>query len=136
MSLEKARTHLELAVKQLEKAQCDSWEPEDASSCVTNTFYAYENLIVAVAEAHNMRWSKNHYKKADLAEALANKKIVKTNLKEEILRLNDLRKDVSYGEEGEDLSAEDLEKLVVELEEFVEEVEAIVVDLEEANEEN
>ena len=136
MSLEQARKHLDLATEQLEKAQTDSWEPEDAASCVTNTFYAYENLIVAVAEAHGITWTKSHYKKAELAEELVTNNILKTNLKDEILRLNDLRKDVSYGEEGEELSEENLEKLVTDLEDFVGEVESIVGDLENVDEED
>jgi hypothetical protein len=31
-------------------------EPEDPASSVTNLFYAYENLIVAIAEAHQLKW--------------------------------------------------------------------------------
>ncbi len=136
MSLEEARKHLDLATVQLEKAQTDSWDPEDAASCVTNTFYAYENLIVSVAEAHNLAWTKSHYKKADLAEELATRNILKKNLKDEVLRLNGLRKDVSYGEAGPELSEEDLEKLVSELEEFIGEVESIVADLENEDDED
>jgi hypothetical protein len=100
MSLEKARTHLDLAAEQWERACTDAWDPSDSASCVTNAFYAYENLIVAAAEAHNIRWAKNHYRKADLAEKLFKQEIVKVDLRDELLRLNDLRKDVSYGEEG------------------------------------
>jgi hypothetical protein len=48
MSLEEAREHLDLAKEQWESAATASWEPEDPAGCVTNAFYAYENLIVAV----------------------------------------------------------------------------------------
>lgn len=137
MSLETARKHLERASKQLERAATDAWEPADPASCVTNVFYAYENLIVAVAEAKNLTWAKNHYKKAELAKELASKKILSKDFSDHLLRLNDLRKDVSYGEPGMELSDQDLESFVTELEETIKEVEGIVSSLEEeADEEN
>src|ERR1700758_2626375 len=111
MSLESAREHIDVAKKQWERACSDAWEPEDAASCVTNVFYAYENLIVAAAEAHQLKWAKNHYQKADLAHELFERKLVSKDLHDELLRLNDLRKDVSYGEPGAELSGEDLEAL-------------------------
>ena len=95
----------------MERAQTDSWDPSDSASCITNSFYAYENLVVAVAEAHNIVWVKNHYRKADLAKELAEKKLVTRDLHDELLRLNDLRKDVSYGEPGSELRDEDLGRL-------------------------
>jgi hypothetical protein len=52
VSIEAAQKHLGLARKQCDRATTDSWDPADAASCVTNVFYSYENLIVAVAEAH------------------------------------------------------------------------------------
>jgi hypothetical protein len=98
-------------------------------------FYAYENLIVAVAEAKDQPWAKNHYKKAELAAELAKTKIVSKDLSDEMLRLNNLRKDVSYGEPGAELSDEGLEDLVTELERTIGEVDKIVTAAEEAAEE-
>jgi hypothetical protein len=46
------------------------------------------------------------------------------------LRLNGLRKDVSYGEPGVELLDEDLEDLVSGLEKLIEEVDSIVTDKE------
>jgi hypothetical protein len=132
MSLEEAREHLDLASEQWERAATDAWEPSDAASCVTKVFYAYENLIVAVAEAKDQPWAKSHYKKADLAAEFAKNKVLSRDLHDEMLRLNDLRKDVSYGEPGEELGDEDLEGLVGGLEEMIAEVEQIVAALEEA----
>jgi hypothetical protein len=103
MSLEDAREHLDLAIEQWERACNDAWEPSDAASCVTNAFYAYENLIVAVAEAKGSSWQKRHDKKAELARELFERKILSKDLHDEMLRLNILRKDVSYGEEGFEL---------------------------------
>jgi hypothetical protein len=131
MSLEAAREHLDLASKQWERATTDAWEPSDSASCVTNAFYAYENLIVAVAEAKDVAWSKNHYKQAALAKELATNGVLSKDLSDEVLRLNDLRKDVSYGEPGAELRDEDLENLVTELESLINEVEEFVTRLEE-----
>jgi len=131
MSLEAAREHLNLASQQWERASSDAWEPADAPSCVTNVFYAYENLIVAVAEATNKPWVKDHYKKAKLAAEFAETKVLSKDLSDQMLRLNTLRKDVSYGEPGMELREEDLEALVNDLETTINEVTEIVTRLEE-----
>lgn len=130
MNLQEARAHLDLAKEQWEKAATAWWEPADPASCVTNAFYAYENLIVAIAEAHGRKWEPSHYKKADLAEKLFNDKILAKDVSGKILQMNNLRKDVSYGEPGQELEEVDLEEIVSELESFIDEVEAIVESLE------
>ena len=56
--------------------------------------------------------------------------ILKTDVSRELPRLNDLRKDVSYGEPGFDMSLEDLEDLVSNLETFHDEVVELVESLE------
>jgi len=134
MSLEAAREHVDLASEQWDRAATDSWEPADPASCVTNVFYAYENLVVAAAEAHDMKWKKNHYDKAELAKELFSRGILAKDLSDEMLRLNDLRKDVSYGEPGFDLADEDLEDLVSDLEATLGEVESLVTEMEAAAE--
>ena len=136
MSLEEARKHVDHATAQWNRAASDWWEPADPASCVTNVFYAYENLVVAVAEAHDFPWVKNHYKKADLASELHEKGILTKDLKDEMLRLNGLRKNVSYGEPVSDLLDENLEGLVVELEGVLEEVESMITEMEEAAEDD
>lgn len=130
MNLEEARKHVDLAKKQFESAATAAWEPADAAGCVTNAFYAYENLIVAVAEAHGRTWAPSHYKKADLAAELFKDKILTMDLHDTVLRMNDLRKDVSYGEPGEELATADLEDIVGDLEKCCDEVECIVDTLE------
>jgi len=131
MNLEEAREHLDLARAQWDKASVAWWPPTDAPSCVTNAFYAYENLVVAVAAAHGRKWEKSHYKKAELATALFSDKILSVDVSNTILELNNLRKDVSYGEPGDELADADLESIVSDLETFIEEVEGIVGELEE-----
>jgi hypothetical protein len=130
MDLEQARNHLDLARKQCDKAATDSWEPQEPASCVTNVFYAYENVIVALAECFTIKWKKNHYDKADVAAQLAKEGRITTDVSQELLRLNTLRKDVSYGEPGHDLINEDLEGLVSELESFIDESDEILSKLE------
>src|SRR5437763_1637728 len=109
MSLDEARNHLDLAREQWDHACTDSWEPEEPASCVTNVFYAYENLIVAAAEAKDLPWAKNHYKKAELAKRLHRDGTLKRDVSDDLLRFNDLRKDVSYGEPGMELLNANLE---------------------------
>jgi uncharacterized protein (UPF0332 family) len=136
MDLIKARDHLELAQKQLDSAQTDSWEPAEPESCVTYVFYAYENAIVAVSEALGIKWKKNHYEKAELAAQFAKEGKLSKDISDLMRRLNDLRKDVSYGEAGVDLLDEDLEALVTDLELMIDEVEGIISNLEDHAEED
>lgn len=131
MNLEVAREHLKLAKAQWDKASVAWWMPADPATCVTNIFYAYENLIVAVAEAQGLKWEKNHFKKAELAAALFKDKILSIDISGTILYLNNLRKDVSYGEPVDELAGADLESIVGDLETFIHEVEGIVDTLEE-----
>jgi hypothetical protein len=131
MNLKGARKHLDLAKEQWESATSAAWEPEDAAGCVTNAFYAYENLVVAVAEAHGKEWEPNHFKKSKLAAQLFADKILATDVSETILTMNNLRKDVSYGEPGDELADANLEDIVSELKLFFDEVEAMVGRLEE-----
>jgi hypothetical protein len=135
MDLGEARRHLDLAKKQWESAACDAWAPEDAAGCVTNAFYAYENLVVAVAEARGREWEPSHYKKAKLAAALFSEKLLITDVSETILTLNNLRKDVSYGDPGFELADANLGDIVGDLEAFCNEVESIVATLEQEGEE-
>jgi hypothetical protein len=86
---------------------------------------------VAVAEATGSVWKKRDDKKAELARELFEKKLLSKDLHDEMLRLNTLRKDVSYGEEGFELRDEDLEDPVSELESMLDEIESIIAKLEE-----
>jgi hypothetical protein len=126
MNIKKAREHIDLARKQCNNASVDSWEPAEPESCVSNVFYAYENVIVAASEAFGIRWTRNHYDKADLASKLAQEGKLTTDVHDLMLHLNDVRKDISYGEPGSDLLDEDLYQLVVDLEGMIDEVEEIV----------
>lgn len=97
MNLTNARNHLDLARKQWDNAATDSWEPEEPASCVTSVFYAYENVVVALAEVFDIKWKKNHYDKADIAAQLAKDGKLSKDISQLMLPLNGLRKDVYPG---------------------------------------
>jgi hypothetical protein len=126
-----ARKHLELARHQWDDASTDWLPPADPAGCVTKCFYAFENAIVAAAEALAIPWKKTHPDKARIAVELAAQKRVTIDISDRLVELNTLRKDVSYGETGQDLAAVDLEDLLSELETFLGEVAAIVDSIEE-----
>lgn len=126
MGLPEARQALKRARSQLERVQVAGFDPPDYVEAVTFAFYAYENATVAAAEAKGMKWTKSHYEKAHLARKLVDDGILSTDIEERLLRLNDLRKDVAYGEPGPELEEVDLEDLASDLELFIDEVEKVV----------
>ena len=126
-----ARKHLGRAQKQWDQAAVDSWEPTEPAECVTKCFYAYENALVAAATALGARWTKNHHEKANLARKLFDENKLKTDVSDLLRDLNDLRKDVSYGEPGKDLADMNLEEIVSNLETFLGEVDDLITGIEE-----
>lgn len=130
MSVEGARKALKTATLQLDRVQVASWDPQDPVQAVTFAFHAYENAVVAAAEAKAIRWAKDAYQKAELAGRLFREGVLRTNVEDRIRTLNEVRKDVSYDEPGPELRDVDLEDLAIELEEFIEEVQRIVKDAE------
>jgi uncharacterized protein (UPF0332 family) len=129
--LKEANAHLARARDQWDRAAVDSWEPKEPAECVTKCFYSYENALVAAATALGAAWTKKHYEKAALAKKLFEENKLKTDVSERLGELNELRKDVSYGEPGEELTEVDLEELVTDLERFLDEVSELVTSLEE-----
>ena len=128
MGEEEACMHLALAKKHLGRVQTASWdpEPEDLEEGVAWAFYAYENAVVAAAEKLGMGWQKTHSSKVRLAGKLHAKGILSVDVGSEIERLNELRKDVQYGEPGSELLEVDLEDLAIQLENFIDEVESVI----------
>lgn len=129
--LKDANAHLARARDQCDRAATDSWEPADPAECVTKCFYSYENALVAAATALGIAWTKKHYEKAALAKKLFEDNKLRTDVSDHLVKLNELRKDVSYGDPGEELSEIDLEGLVSDLELFLDEVSELVSSLEE-----
>jgi uncharacterized protein (UPF0332 family) len=129
--LKEANDHLTRAREQWDRAAVDSWEPAEPADCVTKCFYSYENALVAAAAALGAAWTKKHYEKAELAKKLFEQNKLKTDISDLLVRLNELRKDVSYGEPGDELSQINLEDLVSDLEGFIDEVGELVASLEE-----
>lgn len=131
--LKEAEEHLARAREQWDSAMVDSWEPAEPADCVTKCFYSYENALVAAATALGRGWTKKHYEKAALAKKLFDENKLKTDVSDQLVTLNELRKDVSYGEPGEELSRTDLEDLVSQLERFLDEVAELIANLEEGD---
>lgn len=128
--LREADAHLARARDQWDRAMIDSWPPVEAAECVTKCFYSYENALVAAATALGTVWTKKHYEKAALAKRLFEQNKLKADISALLVRLNELRKDVSYGDPGKELSEVDLEDLVSNLELFLDEVRELVASLE------
>jgi len=126
MSIRAARAALKRAQSQLERVQTAWFDPPDPVEAVTFAFYAYENAVVAVAEAKNIRWTKRHDEKAALAARLFRDRILSIDVEDRLSELNAARKDVAYGEPGPELEQMDLEELATELEQFIDEVERMV----------
>jgi len=121
VSLKEAHSKLELARSQLERVH-DAVIIEDPEEAVTWAFYAYENAVVAAAERERLPWKKTHISKQDVAERLHRRKVLSRDVSDTLRDLNELRKDVAYGEVGEDLEAVSLEDLELELEQLLDEV--------------
>jgi len=121
-----ATKHLARAKIQWDEACTHSWEPAEPADCVSKCFYSYENALVAVAVALGYQWTKKHYEKAALAARLFKERHLKTDISGRLVELNELRKDVSYGEPGEELKKMSLEDLVSDLESFLDEVESMI----------
>jgi hypothetical protein len=128
MGYEEAARHLTVARRQLDRVQTASWDPddEDREDAVTWGFYSFENAVVAAAEKANLPWKRTHWDKLDLADKLHADGYVSVSVRNRMEELNELRKDVAYGEAGPDLNEYDLENLAVELEKFLDEVEKFV----------
>ena len=128
-----ARRHLELATAQWDDAAVASWEPADPAGCVSTCFYAFENAVVAAAIALDIPWKKNHWQKATVAATLFALGKVKTNISDTLLHLNEVRKDISYGDPGPLLADTNLEDLVSDLDNYVAQVTMILDEVEDSN---
>ena len=124
--LESANSFLRRAKEQYDEAAVDSWEPKQPADCVTNCFYSYGNAISAAAAAVGLNIPNNHYDKAKLARLLFKQEHVSTDIHDLLLELNELRKNVSYGEPGPELSEANLEDLLADLEHYLEDVEKLL----------
>ena len=108
MNIVEARTKISAAKAQMQRVMDAASDP-DPEDAVMWAFYAYENCIVAVAELQGRRWYPNHRQKADLARFLYFDGLVSRDVGAELEELNSLRKDVAYGDPGEELLNKDLE---------------------------
>ena len=126
MGHQEAQDALNRARKQWDRVSNAAWPPEDYEEAVTWAFYAYENCVVAAAEAQGIPWRKVHPNKVAVARQLYANGQVGRDIGDELERLNELRKDVQYGDPGSELLEVDLEDLASELETFIDEVAALL----------
>ena len=126
MREKEARAALDRARKHWERVSVASWPPEEREVAVTWAFYAYENCVVAAAYALAIPWKKRHPNKVAIARRLFEGGHVSRDIGGELERLNELRKDVQYGDPGLELLEVDLYALSVELEQYVDEVAALL----------
>ena len=124
--IKEAQQRLKTAKEQWNQAGVHSWEPAEPAECITKCFYAFENALTAAALACGEKITTKHYEKANLASKLVKLKVLKTDISDRLVELNDLRKDVQYGEPGHALANADLDEIMGELEEFLEDVEQVV----------
>ena len=129
--IQDARKRLALARKQWDEAVTDSWEPAEPADCVTKSFYGFENALMAAVVATGGPRTQRHYEKADLALKLHEDHGLR-DISDRLTELNDLRKDVSYGEPGAELAGVNLDDLVSELESFIDEVDRLITAQEKA----
>ena len=124
MGIAEARDKTAVARVQLERVQNSAYEEwYDAQNAVMWAFYAYENCVVALAELHGRRWTRNHYKKAELARRLHADGLISRDIGDELEKLNALRKGVAYDLPDPELNELDIEDLAYELEAFIDEIE-------------
>ena len=127
MSIVEARNKIGVACVQLERVQNSAYEESyDPQNAIMWAFYAYENCVVALAELHGRRWTRNHYEKAELARRLHSDGLVSRDVGDELEKLNALRKDVAYDIPGPELDELDIEDLAYELEVFIDEIEGVI----------
>ena len=125
MNEEKAKASLELAKKQLEKVQSSLDDPIDWSDLSLYGFYCIENAVKAAALHFDLNVRKSHYRKAEVAEILA-QKFGLPDVSEFLITLNTARKAESYGdiefpEELEaELAASEIEAYIVVVSELIE----------------
>jgi hypothetical protein len=124
--LELANRHLRRAKEQFDEAAVDSWEPREPAECVTKCFYSYGNAISAAAAAIGLDVPDNHYDKAKLASRLFEEDRLVIDIHDLLLELNELRKNVSYGEPGPELAETDLDGLLNGLEQYLEDVQKLI----------
>ena len=121
-----ARKQLEIATRQFDEACTASWMPTEPAECISKCFYAFENAVVAAAMALGIPWKKDHRKKADLAATLFDTGKATKNISELLIELNDVRKDISYGEAGQTLEDMDLDDLLSDLKDYLSQVESLI----------
>ena len=126
MTREAARAAIDRAKRQLARVQAALQGATDPDEVVTWAFYAYENCVVALAEYLDISRQRSHPDKVRIARLLHRQRKVTVDVGDLLERLNELRKDVAYGDVDTSLEEEDIQEIATGLAGFVEEVEDLI----------
>ncbi len=107
------RDRIELAKRELGKAQVAAIDPVDWLDVAVYSFYALENAVVAAADLEGLIWKPRHDSKIEVSELLR-ERLQLPDVAGLLRELNELRKSESYGEirPPETRSAEEIVALV------------------------
>ncbi|MGH2659012.1 MAG: hypothetical protein ACRDHS_04925 [Actinomycetota bacterium] len=113
---------LDLAKRELGKAQVAAIEPVDWLDVALYSFYALENAVAAAADNLGVSWKRSHASKVEASELLRDR-FSFPDVADLLQDLNELRKSESYGEirPPHGRTAEDI---VTEVEDYVQYVES------------
>ena len=117
-----ARQQLNLAKKHLERVQA-AGDPPDWLDLAMYGFYCRENAVSAAATHAQIRFGKSHPSKAEAARELSRRHGL-PNVSSLLVRLNDARKSVAYGDIV--MPNRDADDVAIEIEEYVEAVEGFL----------
>ena len=116
------RDRIELAKRELGKAQVAAIDPIDWLDVAVFSFYALENAVVAAADLEGVPWKRSHDSKVEVSDVLRDR-LGLPDVADLLRDLNELRKSESYGEIRPPLNRR-AEDIVTEVEDYVLEVEA------------
>lgn len=112
---------IELARRELGKAQVAAIDPVDWLDLALYSFYALENAVVAAGDHEGIAWRRTHESKVEASSEL-HQRFGLPDVADLLRDLNELRKSESYGEIRPPVSRS-AEDIVSEVEEYVGEVE-------------
>lgn len=116
------RQGLELAKKELRKAQVAAIEPVDWLDVAIYSFYALENAVTAAADLEGVSWKRRHDSKVE-ASVLLRDRVGLPDVADLLRELNALRKSESYGEIRPP-HGRTAEEIVTEVENYIQEVDS------------
>ena len=121
LAMSSPRDRIELAKRELGKAQVAAIDPVDWLDVALYSFYALENAVAAGGDLEGISWKRTHDSKIEVAQEL-HQRLGLPDVSDLLRDLNELRKSESYGEIRPPVSRS-AEDIVGEVEEYVGELE-------------